>query len=256
MGNHDPRSFTDGRLAYKRIFTELNPGADRLPTLTERPFTMISALRIILTVTIIGAIVLFASGCLEENFIPDPSDPRLPKYTEDGNQIGGALVNDVAWKTNFETGFNFTNRSFYFTNYSSGDSVTLHMDGIVNEGSIKDKPINFVVVLKNLRLEKLEDIKMLERQSLNLDGNTNYALMDDWHMTINNGVEHYSGGTGAITFTQVKPVIDRTVTGRNGEQYHPLIVAGRFRFHFEQGAIDVTMGRFDFWIDDYYLQQR
>src|SRR5687768_552011 len=149
------------------------------------------ALKLILAVTFVGSIVLFASGCLEENFIPDPSDPRLPKYSEDGNQIGGALVNDVAWKTNFEAGCNYTNRSFYFTNYSSGDSITIHLDGIFSEGSSKDRPLRFVVVLKKIPLLKLEDIKMLERRSFNLDGITNYAVLDDGFHAIQDSVDYF-----------------------------------------------------------------
>lgn len=213
-------------------------------------------LKIILAVTFIVSLVLFASGCLEETFIPDPSDPRLPKYSEDGNQVGGALVNDVAWKTDYEANFNYTKRSFFFTNYSSGDSITIHFDGIFTEGKSKDRPLRFVVVVKKIQLSGLEDLKTLERRSFNLDGITNYAVLDDGFRAIQDSIDYFYGGTGAITFTQVKPMIDLTFTDPNGEKYHPLIVAGNFRFHFDQPSIDVTMGRFDFRIADDYLTQR
>jgi hypothetical protein len=180
----------------------------------------------------------------------------VPKYTENGNQVGGALVNGIAWKTDFSIGFNFTNRAFYFTNYSSGDSVTLNLDGTFTEGANNERPLNFVVVLKNMSLHKLEDIKHLAGQTLILDANPNYALIDDGFRTIRDTVEYYYGGTGKITFKKVKPLTNISLSGQNGERYNPLIVAGTFEFHFEQDSIDVTMGRFDFQINDSYLEQK
>ncbi|RAJ90838.1 hypothetical protein LX87_05467 [Larkinella arboricola] len=32
-------------------------------------------------------------------FEPDLTDPRLPAYTQKGNQVGGAFINGVAWQT-------------------------------------------------------------------------------------------------------------------------------------------------------------
>lgn len=234
------------------------PDSDPTDTRTVPTFYTMKKLLIILNVAIAVAVVLFLESCyLEENFIPDPSDPRLPKYTENGNQVGGALVNGLAWKTDYQVGFNYTNTSFYFIQYSSGDSVTLRIEGIFMEGKSKDRPLDFVVVLKNRRLEKLEDIKNFAGQTLVLDGSSAYAMIDNGFLTIGDSVEYYYGGTGEITFQAVKPVTRITLSRQNGgERYHPLIVAGKFEFHFEQDSIDVTLGRFDFQINDDELVQR
>jgi hypothetical protein len=120
-------------------------------------------LKTILTLGLISLMMFILYSCIEEKFIPDTSDQRLPKYTENGNQVGGALINNVAWKTDFWTTIDMGwNRSFYFTKYSTGDSVTLTLDGSFTEGVNKERTISFIVVLKNVSLEKLEDIKSLD----------------------------------------------------------------------------------------------
>lgn len=48
-------------------------------------------------------VVLFLTSC-DAVFVPDPVDPRLPKYTEDGNNVAGALVNGDLWH-NYYTNF-------------------------------------------------------------------------------------------------------------------------------------------------------
>lgn len=47
-----------------------------------------------------AVIVLLALGC-EPIYIPDPIDPRLPKYTQSGNNVAGALINDTLWESRF-----------------------------------------------------------------------------------------------------------------------------------------------------------
>jgi hypothetical protein len=213
-------------------------------------------LKAILTLGILGSIVFFFDSCLEEKFIPDPADPRLPKYTENGNQVGGTLINDVAWKTDFWSSIDMGwNRSFYFTNYRSGDSATLTIDGRFTEGFNKDRPLSFIVVLKNISFGKLEDIKSLDGQTLTLDGTTNYAMIDDRSWTIRDSTDHYYGGIGEITVRSVNVIKNTTIQRQNGEKYNPLIIAGTFEFSFEQDLIHVTSGRFDFYINDNYLDQ-
>lgn len=215
-------------------------------------------LKILLTIGLLGAMTLFLYGCLEEKFVPDPSDPRLPKYTESGNQVGGALINDVAWKTDFSPSSIGTggNRSFYFTNYSSGDSVTLTLDGLFTEGINRGSPISFIVVLKNMSIQKLEDITHFDGQTFILDGKANYVIIEDSFWAIQDSVGYYYGGTGKVILKNVKTIKNTTFRRQNGEKYNPLIVAGTFEFNVDEISTVVTLGRFDFYINDDYLDQK
>lgn len=49
-------------------------------------------------------VVLVMNSCSGE-FIPDPIDPRLPKYTEEGNNVAGAFINDNTWESVVSIGF-------------------------------------------------------------------------------------------------------------------------------------------------------
>ena len=62
------------------------------------------------------AIVLLALGC-DPIYIPDPIDPRLPKYTQSGNNVAGALINDTIWQSRF-----------YIDLFSSSDEPTVAHD--------------------------------------------------------------------------------------------------------------------------------
>src|SRR6188768_698816 len=46
----------------------------------------------------IGILAFLFTAC-ESIYIPDPIDPRLPKYTDRGNDVGGALVNGRLWRS-------------------------------------------------------------------------------------------------------------------------------------------------------------
>lgn len=200
-------------------------------------------LKIILSAALLGVMVLILYGCLEENFIPDP--------TEKSDQMGGALINNVAWKTSYSYDIDWpTHRVFYFTNYAAGDSVTLTIDGVFAEGVHRESYLGFIVVLKNMSFEKLEDIKSLDGLTVELDGTVNSAVIDDMFGNIQDDVTYHRGGTGRITFKNVKTVKGITYTRVNGEQYHPLIVAGTFEFTFPEISTVVSLGRFDFYLTD------
>lgn len=213
-----------------------------------------TCLKTILGIGILVTLVLFFDGCREEEFLPDPADPRLPQYTEDGNQVAGALVNDIAWKTNFWASLDMGwNRSFYFTTSSFAGAAKLTLEGSYTEGSHEEKHLNFIVVLRSVSLSKLEDISNLNGQTITLDGQTNYAYISDPYWTIENNVDYHYGGTGSITFKNVKKVTNLTIHRENGETYNPLIVSGVFEFSFDNIAVAVKSGRFDFYINDSYV---
>lgn len=204
----------------------------------------------IVSAGVLGIVVSLLSGCAKEAFTPDPHDPRLPMYTEGGNQVGGALINNVSWKTSLNSVEG--NKAFYFTDCPTGDSLTVHLNGIFNEGSHKNAPVNFTVVIKNTSLDTYQDLEELESTELVLDGTQNYVILKDYEWFFETGVYYYYGGTGKLVIKNVKTVEDITLSYADGVAHHPCIVSGTFEFSFPQGNIKVESGRFDFRIDAGY----
>ncbi|MCA4898481.1 MAG: hypothetical protein ACK514_04355 [Bacteroidota bacterium] len=203
-----------------------------------------------LNVLLVGWVFAF-SGCLKEKFVPDNDIPSIPKYTEEGNQVGGALVNKTAWKTNFAVNFDGpTRRSFYFTNHSKGDSVTIHLDGIFNEGTKKDKPLNFQINLKGTQIKNIDDLMQWKGKVFSLDAAENQAACIDFFRVLNDQYERYYGGKGQFIVRNVKRVTNLTYVRGNGEKYNPLIVSGIFDYEFANYGIKVESGRFDFQMID------
>ncbi len=196
-----------------------------------------------------GALSL--SGCLTENFIPDIDNPNLPKYTEDGNQVGGALVNSVAWKTNYAVNYDGpTSSVFYFTNFVKGDSVTITLGGKYNEGPKKNLPLNFLISIKGLQLNSINEIKNLTGQAYVLDGTQNQAICSDYFQTLKTNKDAYYDGVGQFLIKNVKEIKNLIYTRSNGEKYNPLIVSGVFYFEFKSDTIKIESGRFDFQVVD------
>ncbi len=195
--------------------------------------------------------LMAVSGCLIEKFTPDDNNPSLPKYTEDGNQVGGALVNKVAWKTDFAVNYDGpTRRSFYFTNSSKGDSLTIRLDGIYNEGAKKGESLSFEIYLKGMQLESIDDIIQWKGETFLLNANGNQAACIDFFRSLNSQYERYYGGKGQFTVRNVKKLTNITYTRSNGEKYNPLIVSGVFDFEFNSFDIKIESGRFDFQMTD------
>jgi hypothetical protein len=79
--------------------------------------------------------------------------------------------------------------------------------------------------------------------------------MEDWTWIIQENVDYYYRGSGKITFKNIKTVKNTIIHRQNGEKYNPLIVAGTFEFNFNDISIPITLGRFDFFINDSYFDK-
>jgi hypothetical protein len=209
-------------------------------------------LNLIIIVIFFGCLITGSQGC-EERFIPDPLDPRLPKYTEDGNMVAGALINDVAWKTDWRVDIEYRNRSFYFTSYPAGDSISLTIDGSYIEGPDKNTDVSFVFVIKKMRLRNTDDLVNLKFRTFKFDGNYVYAVMNDINRPAPGVINYFYSGNGELKFQNVVPGKGITWTRDNGEEYHPQIVTGTFYMNFNKDSIKVKSGRFDFAINDAYI---
>ncbi|BDX39512.1 hypothetical protein CYCD_28670 [Tenuifilaceae bacterium CYCD] len=98
------------------------------------------------------------------------------------------------------------NRSFYFTIYTNSDSITLYLDGNFTEGEYKDMFFDFTFVLRNISLNKFEDIEMLNGLTFTLDGIENYVMIEEFEGVLKDNVHSLYGGKGQLEFKTVKKV--------------------------------------------------
>lgn len=197
------------------------------------------------------AIILFCisllTGCDKEVFEPEETDPRLPRYTEKGNNIAGALVNGVAWKSEYQM------RNFYGTRgplsiqvfKEKGDSLVLFFNGIFNEKIYQGQTANIIFVFDNATQAGLLtgnsiDFTQWQGKRIPLDGTTYFAYIDNYSDSLNCSPK----GKGEIYFQRIQR---KEYKNGNTTEVH-FILSGTFEFTIENDCVRsrVTQGRFDF----------
>ena len=173
--------------------------------------------------------MIMMSSC-EGIFILDPIDPRLPKYTEKGNDVAGALVNDKVWKSIVEYGFLTSSDKPHIIASQSNDSLVIRFEGDVL-GSVTTMEFH----LTGLHIKAFADLILLKDKKVQLDGTRNAGFMRD-----NSDISYSTkGGAGQIYFRHVEV---NNVSG-------VAILSGTFGFSFVDNfsAInEVAYGRFDY----------
>ena len=205
------------------------------------------------SVGLIYLLAVLAVACRKEEFVTDPDDARLPAYTEKGNMVGGALINGIAWKTDFICKTLGCYEAFYFTYYPTGDSVTLDLKGIFTEGPNINREFDFLLVFKGIQIRNVDDLKALEGRTFILDGQDSYAVINDYTDYERDVTPTYTGGIGSFSINIVKAVTRITYfrgPREDRQPYHPVIIAGTFNFEFPSAELKVESGRYDFLIND------
>ncbi len=112
-----------------------------------------------------------ATVACESIFIPDPIDPRMPKYTETGNNVAGAHINDKVWKSeqSWNPPYGSTDAPS-FDSWPENDSVVIRFSGETG-----DKRAYIEFHLKNWSVDNFESISQLGGLKIELDGNENSA---------------------------------------------------------------------------------
>jgi hypothetical protein len=172
-------------------------------------------------------------------FILDPIDPRLPKYTEEGNNVAGAFVNQDVWKSVVGFGLNSSRYKPYLTVYSNKDSLVLSFDGQIVKGEnvLADSYITFH--LKDLNIHTFSDLKNLKNKIIQLDGVKNYSAITRTDNSSSSSTCNGTAGIGQIYFKNV------TVN----ESQNSVILSGTFGFTITNsncGTTEVSYGRFDY----------
>lgn len=184
---------------------------------------------------------LVLNGC-NGIFVPDPIDPRIPKYTEDGNNVSGAFINDNIWKSIVTTGFLYSYNQPLITSWQESDSLVLRFNG---DTAGESSSIEFH--LTGLKISKFEDLVTLDRNKIQLDGIKNTGFYIE-----NYAPSGYANkGIGQVYFKHVS-IQDSNVTV-NGQTSKIVIISGTFGFliNNSDGKITkVTSGRFDYRITE------
>ena len=179
-------------------------------------------------------IMLYASSIFsiiacEGTFIPDPIDPRLPKYTENGHNVAGAFINNTIWRSKVSIGFpHIADNKPFIILFQDSDSLVICFSGNTN---IDARAISFH--MSNLGISKFEDLSFLNGKKIQLDGVNNVGYCDKWYSSL----FILDKGIGQIYFRNVS--LNSTSTG--------IIISGTFGF--STNAITVSHGRFDYRIN-------
>lgn len=169
-------------------------------------------------------------------FVPDPIVPVLPKYSAQGYNAAGAMVNGSVWRAISNCGFGGCRNNLNF--YSDTDSlgVELRFDGeLLHEDiNVNTERFYFSVFLDSVQLLEKDDLELLRGRKFDLGSTNHYAEVFDYvHDT------YCTSHEGQIFFDEI--IFD-------GLNY---IVAGTFGFVIEGencSRLEVFSGRFDYVI--------
>ncbi len=163
----------------------------------------------------------------EGTFVPDPLDPRLPKYTEEGNNVAGAFVNNEIWESKMGF-FIYTYDEPYIEIAPKQNIVSVKFYGHSNNTSA-----SFEFELKDLNIKKVEDLVSLSGKKITIGENKNRG-----YYNLHSKETYASEGTGQIYFKHIE---------RKGEKNIQL--SGTFGFtakNKEGKTLKITFGRFDY----------
>lgn len=193
--------------------------------------------KFICTVSIILSVLTLFS--CESEFIRDPVDPRLPKYTEDGNNVAGAFINQNTWRS--EVTYTFSEGGIIAVN---APSVNVEKDNDITIiqffGNTGSNPIVIVFNLEGLNLSGFTDLQLLKGKKIELNGKSNLGL-------------YYYEGADSKTPVYIKAEIGqlyfRNVSLQDSSSV--AVISGTFGFSYTDSAnatTKISYGRFDYRI--------
>lgn len=172
--------------------------------------------------------IFFLGKCNQATFIAEPYDSRLPIFTEEGYNLGGCYINDIAYRS---PQFCESNKC-YELKKEGENQLRFSIIGLqdpVTIPSLPAKQINFYLTTD----EKINDtlkIEALKGKTFSLDSMQNsYATFTDKYKITPNDFKSFKG---KITFTSPEREI----------------LAGTFYFEIQDSTkvTKFTSGRFDF----------
>jgi hypothetical protein len=186
----------------------------------------------------------------ESTFIVDPFDPRVPQYSEEGANTGGAYINQEPWRIRKRTVYSIFSDSpstigilsIYIAPDSSGSFIALQGGDILSGPNQSGQSCSVGFFLKDRLLRDHSDLRLLEGQRINLDGLENFG-----QIVYDNKFVEIGGtqtGSGLLHIRRVANM---------GTHFE---VSGTFGFAVSEGDQEITVfsGRFDYEVkDEHYL---
>lgn len=179
----------------------------------------------------VSSLIWLAAGlasCLGE-FVPDPVNPDLTAYSEDGKNTASALINGEEWNFIGSCGFMSGCDRLIVINEADSNRITMELSG----NMVKDRAsVRLQFVLQDLDITSLEELETLAGKDFNLDQQKHYASL----------------GYGEARSDEGRLFIRRVIK-KDSAKY---ILAGTFGFVAtdDKGmTYEVFKGRFDSYID-------
>jgi hypothetical protein len=189
-------------------------------------------------------LILISGGCY---FVPDPIDPRLPKYTESGNNAAGAYVNNEVWvEAKYST---YVNREGAWVPIPDSlvyrEIPTLNTIGtndsliFIFDGKISNDRTLLEFRLSGIPVKTYSDLALLKDQKIILDGKTNMGGYIRKDSTLEIIKDKMQGGVGQFYIRNVT-IVDSIKTAT---------LSGTFGFtatNSGKQSVEISYGRFDF----------
>jgi hypothetical protein len=194
-------------------------------------------------------LVTMTFACNDSTFVPDPIDPRLPKYTESGNNVAGAFINQEVWKSAIyseyvDAGTWGPPDSLVYRQVpqisinSDSDYVVIRFDGKISSDNT-----SLEFHLSALNIYNFDDFALLKDKKIQLDGITNMGVYIRHSGTSEEIKNFKEGGIGQLYFKNAT-VVDSTKTAT---------LSGTFGFsitNLNNQVDEISYGRFDFTFQD------
>ena len=198
-------------------------------------------MKTIISITL--AIFVTLASCKKTSIKPDPQNPDLPAYSEQGLNVGGILINDSAWLT-LTPGLSSTLKPVNLISYTNGDSIIILFNGNFKDSSLQNQNLRTIyIVIKNISIVTDSDLLKLNNKNFILDGSLNYGGFSDY-----DGNGKVGKATGNINFGKVSVMTNITYGdgSANNPILHPYIFAGKLNMNFSTTRnFSLTSGRFD-----------
>jgi hypothetical protein len=189
-------------------------------------------------------LLTLTTGCTVSIFVPDPIDPRLPKYTEGGNNVAGAFIDQEVWKSQNYIEYvptwgymdeKVVHRMASITTDSIKNSLILRLDGQISSDSTT---LEFRLV--GLNIYSFNDLALLNDKKIQLDGSSNMGVIIRHNGKSKNIKYFKNGGVGQLNLRNVS-VVDSTKSA---------IFSGTFGFSVATSPNEtckISYGRFDYF---------
>ncbi|NMM47497.1 hypothetical protein [Marinigracilibium pacificum] len=198
-----------------------------------------------LQLVILPLLFLWFTGCNEPVFIPDPSKPALPVYTEDGHNVAGAVINGQNW-TSYVGGSYYNDIRMIYDQDSGRFAISI--PGSFNNYNLNyQDDNNLVFVLYTNEITSIYDLKKLEGSVISLDNQNGFGIITSYDEIQYHGITNLKvkSQSGKLHINYVKDSYPRIISGTFGFDYTDMndevysVYYGRFDFKVYQSDFSI-----------------